>query len=334
MKSLFAANHPLLQLARSGYRLPNSYTWLADKLYPLFALILAIVIVLLAQFIGGVVAALSILILVLLRGQEMPTLDTTDQVIAAITPHGALENALFLVCLFAPIFLILAGWLRLFEKRPLWTIGLLQHNLTFNYLRGIVVGWLMFSLAVGVSAALGYLAWEHDPTQLDGLAAVTGIAMLWLGWTVQGAAEEALTRGWLLPMISSRYNTVMGILLSSGLFAMLHLFNLNVSLIAILNIFLFGVFACLYVLYEGNLWGMFAIHSVWNWAQGNFYGFEVSGNPPTGVTLFNLMEVGPDEITGGNFGPEGGLAVTAILLLGCAVVLMASQLRSKSVAQN
>ena len=35
--------------------------------------------------------------------------------------------------------------------------------------------------------------------------------------------------------------------------------------------------------------------------------------PPAGGMLFNLMEVGPDVVTGGPFGPEGGLAVTIIL---------------------
>jgi membrane protease YdiL (CAAX protease family) len=174
------------------------------------------------------------------------------------------------------------------------------------------------------------MAWEQDSTQKEGLAALTGVLIIAFGWMVQGAAEEILTRGWLMPVISSRYNTVMGIFLSSGLFAMLHLLNPHVSPIAMLNIFLFGVFTCLYALYEGNLWGVFAIHSVWNWAQGNFYGFEVSGNPPTGVTLFNLMEVGPDEITGGPFGPEGGLAVTAILLLGCMLVLGMSQFKKSA----
>ena len=72
---------------------------------------------------------------------------------------------------------------------------------------------------------------------------------------------------------------------------------------------------------EGSLWGIGAQHAAWNWAQGNLFGFEVSGIAPAGGMLFNMMETGPDEITGGAFGPEGGLVITAVLLIGIAVLL-------------
>ena len=39
------------------------------------------------------------------------------------------------------------------------------------------------------------------------------------------------------------------------------------------------------------------------------------------------MEVGPDVITGGPFGPEGGLAVTAVLLVSCGLVWLAGRRR-------
>jgi len=114
---------------------------------------------------------------------------------------------------------------------------------------------------------------------------------------------------------------------SSLVFALLHSLNfIGLAMdpfyigLALLNLFLFAVFTVLFALYEGGLWGVFAIHAVWNWAQGNVFGFEVSGGPAAGGTLFNLMEVGPDAITGGPFGPEGGLSVTVVLVAACAIV--------------
>ncbi|MFN2166194.1 MAG: CPBP family intramembrane glutamate endopeptidase, partial [Anaerolineae bacterium] len=50
-------------------------------------------------------------------------------------------------------------------------------------------------------------------------------------------------------------------------------------------------------------------------------GFEVSGNPPAGGALLPLAASGPRVLTGGGFGPEGGLAVTAVLVVALAVVL-------------
>ena len=74
---------------------------------------------------------------------------------------------------------------------------------------------------------------------------------------------------------------------------------------------------------------LFGIHAAWNWAQANLFGFEVSGLPPAGGMLFDLMEVGPDVVTGGPFGPEGGLAVTIVLIVSCGFVWLASKRQAR-----
>jgi membrane protease YdiL (CAAX protease family) len=199
-------------------------------------------------------------------------------------------------------------------------MGLEWAGAGLKYLRGFLIGVVMFAVSIGISAAFGYIAFETGGSGSQGLAALGGVLLVYLGWTVQGPAEEALTRGWLLPVIGARYKPWLGVLVSSGIFTILHLLNPNVGPVAVLNLFLFGVFAALYALYEGGLWGVFSLHAAWNWAQGNLFGFEVSGGYASGVTVFNLMEVGPDLVTGGAFGPEGGLAVTAVLLVSCGVV--------------
>lgn len=76
-----------------------------------------------------------------------------------------------------------------------------------------------------------------------------------------------------------------------------------------------------YTMREGSLWGISALHSVWNWVQGNFFGFEVSGTNASGGTLLNLLATGKDWLTGGAFGPEGGLAVTIVLVAGIAATI-------------
>jgi membrane protease YdiL (CAAX protease family) len=149
--------------------------------------------------------------------------------------------------------------------------------------------------------------------------------LIFLGWTVQGPAEEILSRGWLLPVIGARHKPLAGILISSAVFAIYHSLNPNIDPVAFLNLFLFGLFTAFYVLYEGSLWGVFGLHAAWNWAQGNLFGLEVSGMPAAGGTLFNLMEVGPDLITGGPFGPEGGLAVTLVLIVSSSIIWLLSE---------
>ncbi len=50
-----------------------------------------------------------------------------------------------------------------------------------------------------------------------GLGAIPGVLIMLVGWLVQGAAEETLTRGFLLPVFGVRFGPVWGILVSSVL---------------------------------------------------------------------------------------------------------------------
>ncbi len=320
-------NH-LFELARRGKRLPHM----------IVAIIMSFVFVLVPGLGGGLVAVLIVFGLSVLTGEisadslAQLTQSQDNQAIAEVLmPTTALEQTIFLIFSFAPIFLFLWAWVAWVEKRPFWTIGVEKSGAVAKYLRGVLVGLLMFVAAVGISAAFGFIAVEEGgPAQPQGWSALGGVLLVYLGWTIQGPAEEAITRGWLLPVIGARYKPIWGILISSAVFMVFHSLNPNLSIIAFLNLFLFGIFTALYALYEGGLWGIFSIHAVWNWVQGNVFGFEVSGGGAAGGTLFDLMEVGPDVVTGGSFGPEGGLSVTVVLVAACAVVWWLSQRRRES----
>jgi hypothetical protein len=65
-----------------------------------------------------------------------------------------------------------------------------------------------------------------------------------------------------------------------------------------------------------QLWGVFAIHTVWNWLQQVVFGLPNSGNlsAPQNV-LFSVIPNPslPNWVTGGGFGPEGTLGATLVL---------------------
>ena len=239
--------------------------------------------------------------------------------------RGALEAGFWmgmqLVFAFVLIYVILWAWLKLFEKRPFWTLGYETNDALSQYGRGFLIGAVMFAGAVGILALFGSVTFEQgDPSQ-QGFAALGGVTLVLIGWVVQGGAEEVLIRGWVLPVIGARYKAWIGLLVSSLIFSLMHGLNPGLSAIALVNLALFGVFAGLFAMREGSLWGISALHSVWNWVQGNFFGFQVSGTNADGGTLINLMEIGADWLTGGEFGPEGGLAVTIVLVIGIAITL-------------
>ena len=101
----------------------------------------------------------------------------------------------------------------------------------------------------------------------------------------------------------------------------LHLLNNGIAPLALVNLFLYGVFASLYFLWRGNIWGIAAFHSMWNFAQGNVFGILVSGGDFGVSLLVSVSDPSGALINGGDFGLEGGVAVTVVLTLGIAFVL-------------
>lgn len=215
-----------------------------------------------------------------------------------------------LVANFLPLFFCVALALWVTESRGLQSVGMQSQRAFFYYGRGLLVGVVLFGMTVLCMSLLGYVAVEN-PFRLRSIA---GACLILVGWIVQGAAEEVLTRGFLLQIFGRVTTSAMGVFVSTAFFTVMHVNNRSFSIIAMFNLLLFSVFAALYTLYERGLWGVFAIHSMWNWAQGNLFGFQVSGYEVEVAVIIDLKEAGPDILTGGTYGPEGGLIVSLVLI--------------------
>ena len=160
--------------------------------------------------------------------------------------------------------------------------------------------------------------------RFDGLSSTfsLGIFVLFgLGYMIQGMAEEVLCRGYFLVSIGRRYPMWAAVMLNSLFFAALHLGNAGISPLAFVNLTLFGIFASVYFIKRGSLWGIGAFHSIWNFVQGNFYGIKVSGLTTSCTILESVSVEGRELINGGAFGLEGGLAVTLVLVAGILFLL-------------
>ena len=222
---------------------------------------------------------------------------------------------------FAFISLLVFFRVKVIEKRSLSSIGFNKNNWLKKYSLGFLIGLVMMSIIVLILLLFRYITVEKNPIQPVGVSAISSVLVILFGWIIQGATEEIVTRGWLLNVLSTKYNIGVGLLISSTLFGLMHLTNPNVNYIAVINIILVGLFYGLYVIKTNDLWAVCGMHSAWNFAQGNIFGFEVSGLDISVGTLIDLNLVENDFITGGVFGPEASIVATFVLLLSIIILL-------------
>ena len=222
------------------------------------------------------------------------------------------------VVLFAATALALYLWVRLKERRPFATVGF--RSRPSGIVLGAVVGFGMFAVVALGGAVTGQTTLEaRQPT----VALAGGVLLALAGFVVQGSTEEILTRGYLMQATVRRWGLVAGVAVQAVVFALLHGLNPGSGVLALVNLVLVAVFLAGWALLEGGLWGVCAWHAVWNWTQGNVWGLLVSGHPITTSLLVTRASPGASGlVTGGRFGPEGGLLVTPVLVVGIAVVAL------------
>ena len=120
--------------------------------------------------------------------------------------------------------------------------------------------------------------------------------------------------------------TTWGVILSSLIFALMHLGNPNVSVMAVLGLIAAGFFLAFGYLRTRHLWLPIGLHIGWNFFEGTVFGFQVSG-----LDIYRLIEQtvqGPQIFTGGEFGPEAGLILIPGLALGVALIYFYSRIRN------
>lgn len=225
---------------------------------------------------------------------------------------------LWIVNLFCQIFLTVGCliYCRFFEKRKSDTLGFVKKNAVPQYLIGAALGIGMFAAAFGICVLFGSV----EITGVLNSCSFVTLLLFFVGYLIQGMAEEVFCRGYLMVSISRRYSVITAVLVSSVVFALLHAMNSGLTLLALFNLFLFGVFMALLMLRCNNIWIAGAMHSLWNFTQGNIFGVQVSGTSTATSVMTSAADESMAVINGGSFGLEGGLAVTFVLLAGCVLL--------------
>jgi membrane protease YdiL (CAAX protease family) len=202
-----------------------------------------------------------------------------------------------------------------------WLIGVRVHDLTLGDLRyrvgreragfglGAVAGGLAAAVGLAIAATVGGAEWSRDTGTAGDYAGTVATTLLLLA--PAALAEEVLFRGVPLILLAAAFGRGTAVVLIAVAFALVHLQNPNVTALGIGNIALAGIFLGLAFYAPGGIWTAWGAHLGWN-ATLAALDTPVSG-VPFRIPFIDYEPGDPAWLTGGAFGPEGGLASTLAL---------------------
>ena len=217
---------------------------------------------------------------------------------------------------------------KFLDRRSIVSLGLKTDlRALWDLLVGIGIAAAMMAFIYALEWAFGWLSFEGFAWQNQSMDAVLiGTLEMLLIFVLVGWEEELLSRGYHLQNLASGINLPWGVILSSLIFALMHLGNPNVSVMAVLGLIAAGFFLAFGYLRTRQLWLPIGLHIGWNFFEGTVFGFQVSG-----LDIYRLIEQtvqGPQIFTGGEFGPEAGLILIPGLALGVALIYVYSGIRN------
>jgi membrane protease YdiL (CAAX protease family) len=216
----------------------------------------------------------------------------------------------------------LAGWAcgALLEELPLRALGCLPHRGWLKNLGiGSVLGIASLLLAGLLATVTRGIHFSFDRAGPQSIAAT--VATSALVFVFAAAAEEMFFRGYPLQTLTRAQLAWLGVLLTSVPFAAVHLKNPNVVPgFTFLNTALAGLWLAVAYLRTRSLWFPLGLHWSWNWAQASLLGLPVSGINLAPAPLLRAVDSGPEWLTGGAYGIEGGAACTVALLVSTLII--------------
>lgn len=182
---------------------------------------------------------------------------------------------------------------------------------------GVIIGVAAAGGALVLATLLGTASWVPD----GGTAAAWGGSV---GKTVAllapaALAEEIIFRGVPLVLLATAFGRWPAMIGISALFALAHIGNPSVTTLGLMNIALAGIWLGLAFFAPGGIWTAFGAHLGWN---GTLAALDapVSGLPFR-IPWIDFAPGGPSWITGGMFGPEGGIVATLAIAIASGILL-------------
>ena len=219
-----------------------------------------------------------------------------------------LPFAVTYIVISAFIFALTFLFRKLIDRKNIKSLGFEWQGFQSEALLGFFTGPALLGIGTILLSILGYLTFtgaNFDPTAL----LLEFIVMVLVAFI-----EELMFRGYMLHNLMQSTNKWIALLISALLFGVFHASNPDVTVFAIINVFVAGLLLGINYIYTKNLWFGIFFHFSWNFFQGPILGYDVSGLELQSV--FQQTLSGPEVFTGGKFGFEASL-LCPILITHC-----------------
>ena len=205
---------------------------------------------------------------------------------------------------------------KIFEKKKVSGMGLTNLKEGYKeFISGLLFGTIAISIVAIILLLMGNVRLVNSLSKPQlSVALLEGLIL----FIFVGFGEEILGRAYIMSVLKQTRNKWLVLIISSVIFAILHLGNNGISILAFINLFLVGLLFGYMFMKSKNIWMPIGYHITRNYFQGYIWGFQVSGITTSG--LYKIENINNNIINGGLFGPEGGLIVTIVTCIAFYIV--------------
>jgi membrane protease YdiL (CAAX protease family) len=126
--------------------------------------------------------------------------------------------------------------------------------------------------------------------------------------------EELFIRGYVFAILRRAGGWKLALIVTSIVFGLLHVGNPGADAESILAVIVAGFFLGVILLVTKSLYAAGVAHFAWNWVMSGALHIAVSGLPSPDPD-YRVVDSGPDWLTGGPWGPEGGAAAVIAMFV-------------------
>lgn len=182
---------------------------------------------------------------------------------------------------------------------------------SLNHIGSLFYGLVWGIVLIGIGFLTLYLSGYLTITKI--ILPINSLIQYFLIFLFAAVVEEIVFRGYILANLMDSIDKYISLGIAALLFTTLHFLNPNTSTLSVVNILLAGFLLGVYYIHRRGLWFPIGLHFAWNFFQGPVFGFEVSGLKME--SIINQTVQGNELLSGGEFGFEGSIIATILIIL-------------------